>query len=211
LSYVVIGAALVSEVDLGRLAVTLVAFFAAVGVAAHALDERHGRPLGTQVPTLVLDVVATAGLVVAIALGMVGVVVVGWWLAPFVVIGPVLAVGYNLELFGGCLHNRLGFALAWGAFPVLTAYVAQASRLDAAAVVAAGAATALSLAQRTLSTPARTLRRRVRAVQGHVHYSDGGVAEIDETMLLGPLERTLRLLSWSTVLIAVALLGSRLT
>lgn len=210
LAYVVIGAALVSEVDLARLAATLVAFFAAVGVAAHALDERHGRPLRTQIPNRVLVVAASAGLVVAVAIGVVGIAVVGWWLAPFVLLGPVVAVGYNLELFGGRLHNDLGFALAWGAFPVLTAYVAQADTLDATAVVAAAAATMLSLAQRTLSTPARRLRRRVRAVRGRVDYSDGSVAEINETTLLGPLERTLRLLTWSTVLIAAALLGSRL-
>ena len=60
------------------------------------------------------------------------------------------------------LHTDAGFALCWGAFPLVTAYVAQANGVDGAALLGAGAAFALSSAQRTLSTPARLLRRRVR-------------------------------------------------
>src|SRR5436853_7114872 len=44
LSYVVIGAALAPTMDGSRLAASLIAFFAAVGVAAHQLDELHGPP-----------------------------------------------------------------------------------------------------------------------------------------------------------------------
>ena len=44
LSYVVIGASLAPHVDAGRLLATLLAFFLAVGIAAHLLDELHGRP-----------------------------------------------------------------------------------------------------------------------------------------------------------------------
>ena len=39
----------------------------------------------------------------------------------------------NLEWFGGLVHTDFGFAAAWGAFPVLTAYVAQAEGLSAGA------------------------------------------------------------------------------
>ena len=52
LSYVVIGASLAPHVYPTRLWATLAAFFLAVGVAAHALDELHGRPLGTAIPSL---------------------------------------------------------------------------------------------------------------------------------------------------------------
>ena len=47
LSYVVFGAAVVPHLVLWRLGGTLLAFFLAVGIGAHALDELHGRPLGT--------------------------------------------------------------------------------------------------------------------------------------------------------------------
>ena len=76
------------------------------------------------------------------------------------IIGPLLVVGYNAELFGGVIHTDLGFAAAWGAFPALTGYVAEAGRLAVAPVLMAGAAMAMSAGQRHLSTPARMLRRR---------------------------------------------------
>ena len=69
LSYVLIGAGLAPRVDITRLVATLVAFFLAVGVSAHALDELRGRPLQTQIPEGVLWTAAIAGLVGAVALG----------------------------------------------------------------------------------------------------------------------------------------------
>ena len=208
LSYVAIGAALAPHLDGGRLVASLVAFFAAVGVAAHALDELQGHPLRTHIPARTLEVVAAGGLTVAVAIGVAGIVVVGWVLVPFVVVGPVLAVGYNLELFGGRVHTDLGFAAAWGAFPVLAAYVAQTGTLRPAAVVAAAAALSFSLAQRALSTPARSIRRRVRVVTGRVEYLDGRTAPLDDGALLAPLERALQACASAMVLLAVALVAA---
>ncbi len=82
--------------------------------------------------------VTVAGLAGAVALGAVGVARVGWALLPFMIVGPLLVVAYNAELFGGIIHTDLGFAAAWGAFPVLTAYAAQTGRLALAPVLAAG-------------------------------------------------------------------------
>jgi hypothetical protein len=79
------------------------------------------------------------------------------------IIGPLLVIGYNAELFGGLIHTDLGFASAWGVFPALTGYVGQAGRLAVAPVLIAGAAMVLSAAQRHLSTPARMLRGRKRS------------------------------------------------
>ena len=62
----------------------------------------------------------------------------------------------------------LGFAAAWGAFPVLTAYVAQTSRLSVGAVLAALCRLCPLAAQRRLSTPARLVRRRAARVEGHM-------------------------------------------
>ena len=94
---------------------------------------------------------------------------VGWTLIPFMVAGPVLVIAYNAELFGGMVHTDSGFAAAWGAFPVLTGYVAQTGWLAIAPVLAAGGAFALSATQRRLSTPARNIRRRAAAGRGQ-HY-----------------------------------------
>src|SRR5208282_509739 len=62
LAYVVIGACLAPVISTSRLVATLLAFFGAVGLAAHALDELHGRPLRTRIPGPVLGAVAGVGL-----------------------------------------------------------------------------------------------------------------------------------------------------
>ncbi|MGH9089396.1 MAG: hypothetical protein ACRDYZ_15020 [Acidimicrobiales bacterium] len=211
LSYVVIGAALAPRPSVPVLLATLGAFFLAVGVAAHALDELQGRPLGTTLGRDALLGAAAVGLGGAVVLGVLGVVRQGPVLVPFIVVGAALAVAYNLELFGGAVHNDAVFALAWGAFPVLTAYVAQARTLSAAAAVAALAAVGLSWAQRALSSPARMLRRSARHVEGIVVLDDGSTKRLDRATLLAPIERALGALSWATVAFAVALAVDRLT
>jgi hypothetical protein len=107
------------------------------------------------------------------------------------------------------LHNGLWFALAWGAFPVLTAYFAVAETIRAEAVLAAAFAALLSWAQRVLSTPVRTVRRRVRAVSGEVEYADGGRERVTERLLMGAPETGLRILSAATATLAVAVLVMR--
>ena len=129
LSYVLIGAGLAPVLDLKRLVATLLAFFFAVGVSAHALDELRGRPLQTTIPSRLLWTASVAGLGLAVALGVAGVVVEGVGLVPFIAAGVLFVFAYNLELLGGRLHGDFWFALSWGAFPVLTAYFAQTGRL----------------------------------------------------------------------------------
>ncbi|HZX56784.1 MAG TPA: hypothetical protein VFE86_19005 [Ilumatobacteraceae bacterium] len=211
LSYVVIGSCLVGPVDAGRLVFTLIAFFLAVGIGAHALDELHGRPLQTSIPDRTLIVAAVVGIGGAAVIGLIGISRIGIGLAAFVVVGVMLAVGYNLELAGGRLHSDLMFALSWGAFPVLTGYYAQHERVELAGVAAAIFAVFLSNAQRHLSTPARALRRKTDRVDGTIVRSDGTIIEIDQAVLLAPLERALRALSWATVLLAVTLLLAQLS
>lgn len=210
LSYVVLGAALAPHTDVVRLVATLIAFFCAVGVAAHALDEVHGHPLRTRISDTTLGIVAGVALAVAVALGLAGLDRVGLGLLVFIVVGPVLVVGYNLELFGGRLHSDVAFAAAWGAFPLLTGYYAQAERLDLVALFGAAAAFGSSYAQRKLSTPARLVRRRVTGVEGSLTMDDGTVRPLDDRVLLAPLERALHALSWSMVALAAALAVARI-
>jgi hypothetical protein len=210
LSYVVMGAALAPHVTLEPLVATLIAFFLAVGLAAHALDEFHGRPLRTRIPGGVLLAVAVVGLAGAVALGVAGVLRVGWVLIPFLVIGPLLVIAYNAELFGGIVHTDAGFAAAWGTFPLLTSYVAQTGTLAVGSLLAGAAAFGLSAAQRSLSTPARLVRRRSTSVTGRITLADGDTLTLDADRVLAPLERALRAMSWSVVLLAAALAVARL-
>ena len=210
LSYVLIGASIAPSVDGVRLAATLVAFFLAVGISAHALDELKGRPLGTELPSGVLTAAAVIGLVGAVGLGVAGLTKLGPAFLPFIAAGVLFVFAYNLELLGGKLHGDFWFALSWGAFPVLTAYFAQTGRISIGAVAAAAGAYALSFGQRSLSTPARLLRRRSRSVSGTVTLSDGESVQLDEATLLRPLEQALRAFSWGVVALAVGLVASKL-
>jgi hypothetical protein len=206
---VLIGASLAPNVSIVRLFATLLAFFLAVGVSAHALDELRGRPLQSELPAGLLWVAAGIGLAGAVALGIAGIFVVGLWLLPFIALGVFFVFAYNLELLRGRLHGDFWFALSWGAFPVLTAYFAQTGRLSLAALAAAAAGYALSYAQRILSTPARTLRRKSRSVSGEVILSDGSEVVLDRPTLLRPLERALSALSWGVVALSLGLVASR--
>jgi hypothetical protein len=210
LSYVALGAATATEIDLRWLGETLLAFFLAMGIAAHALDELHGRPLGTRIPTSVLIGLAGVGLAGAAALGVHGMVEVSPWLGVFIAVGVFLVVAYNLELAGGAFHSDLWFALAWGGFPVLTAAFAQSGTLTVEAVLVAGGCVAISAAQRVLSTPVRMLRRQAVEVTGRIERRDGSVEVIDAGTLRAPSERALRLLSLAMPLLAAGAVASRL-
>jgi hypothetical protein len=210
LSYVLIGASLAPKLSLFRLAATLLAFFLAVGIAAHSMDELRGRPLRTSIPSAALWTAAIVGLAGAVGLGVAGVPIVGLALLPFIAAGVLFVVAYNLELLGGRLHGDFWFALSWGAFPVLTAYLAQTGRISVGAVAVAAAAYALSFGQRALSTPARLVRRKATSVSGVLTLSDDSQVRIDQSSLLRPLERALNAFSWGVVLLALGLVASRL-
>lgn len=190
LTYVAVGAALAPRFHLDRMLWAIAAFFLAMGVAAHALDELHGRPLKTQIPGPALIAIAAVSLGGAIAIGIGAAAAWGWGLLVFVGAGAVIVPAYNLEL---AFHTDWGFALCWGAFPALTGYFVEAQTLRLEALAAAGYAVALSLAQRALSTPVREARRQRST-------TDGTEA----------LERALRLLVCASTLIAVALVAARL-
>ena len=190
LSYVAVGAALAPHFHVERMLWALAAFFLAMGVAAHALDELKGRPLRTRIPSGVLVALAVTALAAACAIGVGSARAWGWWLLAFVIVGAAVVPLYNLEI---ALHTDWGFALTWGAFPALTGYFVEAQSLRLEAVAVAGYAFALSLAQRALSTPVRRARR-----------GQGTTAGTE------PLERALRLLTWASVALAVALVAARL-
>jgi hypothetical protein len=204
LSYVVLGAMIAPRVNWTTLIATLVAFFLAVGIAAHALDELRGRPLGTELPAWLLSVSATVGLGGAVALGVIGIHRVGFGLLAFILVGAFFVLAYDLELFNGLVHTDLGFAVSWGAFPVLTSAYAQTSSISWSAAVLAVAAALLSAAQRNLSNPVRVIRRRVTSVEGEIRFADGTVRPIDRDFLLVPSERALRAMSIAMVALAIA-------
>ena len=211
LSYVAIGAALAPHFEVDRLVATLVAFFLAVGIGAHALDELNGHPLRTRIPNRALVGLAVGSIGAAVGIGVYAAIAFTPWLAPFVVAGGFIVCAYNLELFGGAFHSDAWFAIAWGAFPLLTAYLAVAERIGAAVLLAAVFAAFLSLAQRQLSTQVRTVRRRVVAVDGTAELADGRRERLTpETLTMAP-EAALQAMTVAVVALAISLLALRLS
>ena len=209
LSYVAIGAAAAPHIYAGRLIAALGAFFLAVGISAHALDELHGRPLGTKLSRRTLIALAVTSLVGAIAIGVAGILIVSPLIAPLVLAGAILVPAYNLELAGGRFHNDTWFALAWGGFPAFTGYFVNALTIRPAGILTAAACCLLSAAQRQLSTPVRRLRRDTTEVTGRQHLRDGTVIELTRAGLSAPLEAALRTLWLALVLLAIGLVALR--
>jgi hypothetical protein len=207
----VIGACLAPHLYTGRLVATAAAFFLALGISAHALDELQGRPLATRIPEGVLVALSIVPLAAAVAIGIAGAIAFNLWLLAFVGVGLALVPVYNLELFGGAIHNQAGFAVAWGAFPLLTGYFACAGTITWVALLAAAYATLTSYVQRVLSTPVRHLRRRVASVSGAFELRDGGSEPVTRETIAGASERALQALAAAHVALAASLLVLRLT
>ena len=210
LSYVALGAAVAPILHAGRLGAALAAFFLAVGVSAHALDELHGRPLQTRLTRSTLIALAVVGLAGAVAIGIVGTITISAWLAPLVAAGAFLVVAYNLELFGGRVHDDLWFALAWGGFPAFTGYFVNALQIRPTGLLVAAACCLLSVAQRRLSTPVRELRRRTAEISGVQTLTTGETRPLDAQAVAAPLEGALRALWLALVILAIGAVAARL-
>jgi demethylmenaquinone methyltransferase/2-methoxy-6-polyprenyl-1,4-benzoquinol methylase len=208
LSYVLLGAALAPMPDPRIVAGALIAFFLAVGIAAHSFDELQGRPLGTRIPSGVLVALGSLGLIGAVGLGLIAASQLGLWFLAIVLVGAFLVISYGLEL--PIVHSDIGFALAWGGFPVVASALANGAPLPATAAAAIGASL-LSLAQRRLSTPVRRIRRKAEQVSGSVRYRDGTVEDIDAARLIGAPESALRLIWLAIAAIAIGTLLARWT
>jgi len=206
LSYVLLGAALAPMPDPRIVAGSLLAFFLAVGIASHSFDELQGRPLGTRIPSSVLFGLGVLGLIGAVALGIVAASMLGPWFLALVAVGAALVISYGLEL--PIVHSDIGFALAWGGFPVVASAAANGAPL-AATIAAAIGASLLSLAQRRLSTPVRRVRRDAVDVAGEVRYRDGTTEPLDRQAVIAAPEAGLRLLWLAMLALSIGALVAR--
>ncbi len=235
LSYVPIGAALAPELDWGLLGWTVLAFFLAMGIGGHFLDELNGRPLRTKTPAKVLWTIAGVSILAALAIGFLIGVRETMWVWPCMVFGALIVFAYNLEwpskrmkqapqadllhtplshLPEGFFHRDEWFGIAWGAFPAITAYVAQTGALNIDIVLLAFACWGYSMAQRKLSMQARFWRRKVGHLAGDyaVRKPNNGYewGKITIGTIIGPAEVTLKYLNVTILAIAAGLLATHL-
>ena len=202
LSYVLLGAAL-TPAPTRIVAGALVAFGLAVGVGAHAFDESGGPPLRYADPVPGARLARDRGACRRDRAWPAATTMLGPIFLLFVIGGPAIVLAYGFEV--PFVHSDLGFALGWGAFPVVTTAFATGAH-PVPTALAALAATLLSLAQRRLSTRARSIRRRAVAIRGEIVYRDGTREPLDARALIGAPEGALSILWIAVCAIALAML-----
>jgi hypothetical protein len=209
ISYVVMGIAIAPTIFVGRSVATVIAFLLGLGVGAHALDETMGNPLQTKRSKAELYALGFGALAAAIAIGIYYVIALSVLLLPFLVIEAFFAIVYNLEIFGKRFHTTLIFALSWGSIPFLTGYFVNALSLSLPALIVAIAVGLLTVVQRTLSTQARFFRRKLPVPVESLKLASGTQVPVSSSELIFPSERSLKVLTATVFLLAIALLLAR--
>jgi len=210
LAYVVIGAALAPTMNWATLGWTLLAFFLAMGLGAHCLDELNGRPLRTKIPGVLLWTLAVVSIAGAISIGVFVGVRETVWVIPSIIFGGFIVFAYSLEWARGFFHHDFWFGFAWGAFPVVTAYIAQTHTVSWGVAGVAVACLLYSMAQRVLSFHGRFWRRKVLMFEGHyfteVPTEPNRPRVLTKQDIIGPAEVALKFMTWTVVAAAIGLL-----
>jgi len=210
LSYIPIGAALAPAMNWQTLGWTLLAFFLGMGIGAHCADELRGRPLRTKIPGWILVLLGGLSLSGAVYIGVTIGLKETIWILPLIIFGVFIVFAYNLELFRGFFHTNFWFGFAWGAFPAMTAYVAQTHTVSPALILVAVACLLYSITQRVLSLHARFWRRKVVLLLGHyfteVPTEPNRPRYLAKQDIIQPAEVALKFMTWTVVIAAIGLL-----
>jgi len=217
LSYVPIGAALAPVMNWPILGWTVLAFFLGMGIGGHCLDELNGRPLKTQIPTWLLGCVAVISIAGAVTIGVFIGLKETIWVLPCILFGSFIVYAYNMEWCKGFFHRDIWFGFAWGAFPAITAYLAQAHTITPEVILVAAFALLYSMTQRVLSTQARYFRRKVGVIEGEYYLHGeqpttpgapglGNPHPITRDTIIGPADLALKYMTWTVVIAAIGLL-----
>jgi len=134
-SYVLIGSVLAHPVLFDRMVGMAVVYLLAVGISAHSLDAMApNKPWGDLLSKRQLLVLALAGLIPALGLGLYYALAFAPLLIPLGVAELFFLLAYNLELFGGKFHTDVWFAFSWGFLPVIAGFVVQTNLVSAASL-----------------------------------------------------------------------------
>jgi hypothetical protein len=209
LGFVVAGAVVSPRISGPILLATLLAYFLALGIGAHFLDQlpgmgsryvRHWSPRA-------LALVGFGGVGAGVVIGVVGAwLVLGPTFLLFVFAQTIGALGYPLaRLFRGLLHRDSVFAISWGCLPFLTSYYAQSGEVvSAVSLVLLVAFGAIALVEIRASRRSRELRRAALVDD----RSSGAVRSVGPPGFLR-FDRILKALSLGTVALAIGSLVVR--
>lgn len=161
-SFAVTGSLLASSISWERLGAIALIYALALGIGAHAADglgSRARKPWGAHFSKRQLAMLAAISLSVAYAIGIYYIISYAPLLATIAILEGFFLVAYNLELFGGRLHNDLWFSVSWGSLPVLAGYVIQTNNFDVLSLLVAAMAGVVSFFEIRLSRPYKELKR----------------------------------------------------
>ena len=137
-----------------------VVYLLAVGISAHSLDAlAPNKPWGSFLSRRQLLLLATAGLVPALCLGLYYALSFAPLLLPLGLIELFFLLAYNLELFGGTFHNDFWFATSWGFLPVLAGYIVQTNLVSASSLACALFGFFTAYVEISASRPYKALKR----------------------------------------------------
>jgi hypothetical protein len=136
-SYVLIGSLMAPSIHYDRMAGMAVVYFLAVGISAHSLDAMGpNKPWGDLLSRRQLLLLALAGLVPALVLGLYYAISFAPILLPLGLTELFFLLSYNLELFKGRFHTDFWFATSWGFLPVQAGFMVQMNSLSWASLAA---------------------------------------------------------------------------
>jgi len=137
LAYMTVGVALAAATGVADLYVWAVYALALwLGLEGlHAIDLSD-ETVAVQYDSTIQFYVGVAGLLAGVGVGVYLASITTWWFLLFVAAETFLGIAYNVELFGGALHDfdkptgMANFAISWGFLPFLGGYFIMAQSLS---------------------------------------------------------------------------------
>jgi len=209
ISYVIIGIALAPVIHVDRSIAVIVSFFLGLGIGAHALDETMGNPLKTRFSKQKLYLIGFSSLAIAAVIGAYYVFTLSVLLLPIILVEVFFVLVYNLETFNKRFHNMLVFSVSWGILPFITGYFVNALSISPGALLASIAVGLLTYVQRTLSLQARSVRRNFDSPVSALKLESGEEINVTTSDLISPAEKSLKALTITVFVFAIALLCQR--
>jgi hypothetical protein len=114
-------------------------------LGAYSLDELHGRPYHTQFSDQTLQTAAAIGIGGGSLVGIYLAVLINPYIILLVTVACFFIFAYNLELFGGRLHNAATFGLSWGGLSTFGGYYVQATSFTLSSLMVSAMAALLSV------------------------------------------------------------------
>jgi len=144
-----------------RLIAICLLYFLALGISAHCLDAigSKTKPWGF-LSKKRLWVVSLLSLGGAFVIGLYYAFLDSPLLIPIGIAETFFLLAYNLELFGGKLHNNASFVLSWGILPVLAGTVIQTNSITIETIGMAATAAILSYILIKTSRKYKELKRQ---------------------------------------------------